>query len=210
MSNSKNRAVMMLVSRRVKPGYEAEFERLMEQFIDAAANFPGCLGAQLVSPGDEVDVEDSLYHAVLAFENPDSLRAWQNSSERLQWLTEASAYIEGQAMVREVSGLAHWFQTSTNPTQAPPPRWKVAVVTWLGIFPTVYLLFLLLSDVLAPWPLLPRIMVITVLVVTLMTWLVAPQLTRLLKPWLYPSPLTTQCRRGFHEVMLHFTQTRET
>ena len=187
MSNSKNRAVMMLVSRRVKPGYEAEFERLMKQFIDAAANFPGCLGAQLVSPGDEVDVEDSLYHAVLAFENPDSLRAWQNSSERLQWLTEASAYIEGQAMVREVSGLAHWFQTSTNPTQAPPPRWKVAVVTWLGIFPTVYLLFLLLSDVLAPWPLLPRIMVITVLVVTLMTWLVAPQLTRLLKPWLYPS-----------------------
>jgi uncharacterized protein len=187
MSNSKNRAVMMLVSRRVKPGYEAEFERLMEQFIDAAANFPGCLGAQLVNPGDEVDVEDSLYHAVLAFENPDSLRAWQNSSERLQWLTEASAYIEGQAMVREVSGLAHWFQTSTNPTQAPPPRWKVAVVTWLGIFPTVYLLFLLLSDVLAPWPLLPRIMVITVLVVTLMTWLVAPQLTRLLKPWLYPS-----------------------
>jgi antibiotic biosynthesis monooxygenase (ABM) superfamily enzyme len=159
----------------------------MEQFIDAAANFPGCLGAQLVSPGDEVDVEDSLYHAVLAFENPDSLRAWQNSSERLQWLTEASAYIEGQAMVREVSGLAHWFQTSTNPTQAPPPRWKVAVVTWLGIFPTVYLLFLLLGDVLAPWPLLPRIMVITVLVVTLMTWLVAPQLTRLLKPWLYPS-----------------------
>jgi uncharacterized protein len=187
MSNSKNRAVMMLVSRRVKPGYEAEFERLMEQFIDAAANFPGCLGAQLVHPGDEVDVEDSLYHAVLAFENPDSLRAWQNSSERLQWLTEASAYIEGQAMVREVSGLAHWFQTSTNPTLAPPPRWKVAVVTWLGIFPTVYLLFLLLSDVLAPWPLLPRIMVITVLVVTLMTWLVAPQLTRLLKPWLYPS-----------------------
>jgi antibiotic biosynthesis monooxygenase (ABM) superfamily enzyme len=187
MSNSKNRAVMMLVSRRVKPGYEAEFERLMKQFIDAAANFPGCLGAQLVHPGDEVDVEDSLYHAVLAFENPDSLRAWQNSSERLQWLTEASAYIEGQAMVREVSGLAHWFQTSTNPTQAPPPRWKVAVVTWLGIFPTVYLLFLLLSDVLAPWPLLPRIMVITVLVVTLMTWLVAPQLTRLLKPWLYPS-----------------------
>jgi antibiotic biosynthesis monooxygenase (ABM) superfamily enzyme len=187
MSNSKNRAVMMLVSRRVKPGYEAEFERLMEQFIDAAAHFPGCLGAQLVHPGEEVDVEDSLYHAVLAFENPDSLRAWQNSSERLQWLTEASAYIEGQAMVREVSGLAHWFQTSANPTQAPPPRWKVAVVTWLGIFPTVYLSFLLLGDVLAPWPLLPRIMVLTVLVVSLMTWFVAPQLTRLFKPWLYPS-----------------------
>lgn len=55
--------------------------------------------------------------------------------------------------------------------------------TWLGIS----LLFLLLADVLAPWPLLPRIMVLTVLVVAVMTWLVALRLTRLLKPWLYPS-----------------------
>src|SRR3954464_13607537 len=29
-------------------------------------------------------------------------------------------------------------------------------------------------------------------------------------PLLNAAPLTTQCRRGFHEVVLHFTQTRET
>lgn len=61
------------------------------------------------------------------------------------------------------------------------------MVTWLGIFPTVYLLFLLLGGLLAPWPQLPRLMVLTLLVVGLMTWVVAPQLTRLLKPWLYSS-----------------------
>ena len=39
--------------------------------------------------------------------------------------------------------MAHWFMTGTQ--QTPPPRWKVAVVSWLGIFPTVLLLFTLLA-----------------------------------------------------------------
>ena len=186
MSNAKNHAVMRLVSRRVKSGYEVEFERAMEKFIDAAVNFPGCLGAQLVHPEDEVGVEDTLYHAVLAFKDPDCLHTWHNSQVRLQGLAAVSKYVEGDATVREVSGLAHWFQVPTGATLVPPPRWKVAIATWLGICPTVYLAFLLLGDVLAPWWLLPRIVLLTMLVVSVMTWLVAPQLTRLLKPWLYP------------------------
>jgi antibiotic biosynthesis monooxygenase (ABM) superfamily enzyme len=48
-------------------------------------------------------------------------------------------------------------------------------------------MFLLLGEVLAPWPLLPRVALLTALVVITMTWLVAPQLTRWLKPWLYPA-----------------------
>jgi antibiotic biosynthesis monooxygenase (ABM) superfamily enzyme len=55
----------------------------------------------------------------------------------------------------------------------------------MGIFPTVLTLFILLGDLLAPWPLVPRVMLLTLLVVTIMTWVVAPQLTRLLKPWLH-------------------------
>ena len=62
----------------------------------------------------------------------------------------------------------------------------MAVVTWLGICPTVYVLFLLVAPLLADWWLLPRVMVITALVVLLMTWLVAPRLTSWLKPFLYP------------------------
>ena len=44
---------------------------------------------------------------------------------------------------------------------------------------------LLLGETIAPWPLVPRTLLITILVVTIMTWVVAPQLTRLLKPWLH-------------------------
>ena len=45
----------------------------------------------------------------------------------------------------------------------------------------------MLGPLLASWSLLPRVMTLTSLVVILMTWLVAPQLTQWLKPWLYPA-----------------------
>ncbi len=187
MTSTSEHAVTVLISRQVKPGCEADFERVMEQIIAVAATFNGHLGAQLVRPGDEQGVYDSLYHIVLAFDSESHLKIWQNSPARSLGLAAAAPFIEGQELVRQVSGLAHWFQAPPGPKQVPPPRWKIAVITWLGIFPTVYVLFFVLGDRLAPWPLLPRIMLITVLVVGLMTWVVAPQLTRLFKPWLFPA-----------------------
>lgn len=187
MSDASAHPVLLLVSRRAKAGHEAEFEWLMAEFIHAAEAFPGCLGAQLVHPGDEEDVEDTLYHALMAFKDAQSLDVWQKSAERSAGLASIEPYLEGPAVMRGISGLAHWFQAPAGVKQTQPPRWKVALVTWLGIFPTVYLLFLGLGEVLAPWPLLPRIFLLTMLVVIIMTWGVAPQLTRLLKPWLFPS-----------------------
>lgn len=187
MSESQVHPVLLLVSRRAKSEHEAEFEWLMAEFITSAAAFPGCLGAQLVHPGDEAAVEDSLYHALMAFDSAASLDTWQHSDMRAAGLASIAPYIEGATVVRGISGLAHWFQPQSSSKNSQPPRWKVAVVTWLGIFPTVYLLFLLLGDVLAPWSLLARIFLLTVLVVAIMTWGVAPQLTRWLRPWLFPS-----------------------
>lgn len=188
MSESQAHPVLLLVSRRAKPGHEAEFEWLMAEFITAATAFSGCLGAQLVHPGDEEAVEDSLYHALMAFDTTSSLEAWQQSAERASGLASIAPYIEGSAVERGISGLAHWFQPKTSARTGQPPRWKVAVVTWLGIFPTVYLLFWLLGDMLAPWTLVARIFLLTLMVVIIMTWGIAPQLTRLLRPWLFPSP----------------------
>jgi len=192
MSKSRIHPVLLLVSLSAKPGHEREFERLMVEFIASAEAFPGCLGAQLVHPGDEEAVEDTLYHALMAFEEAGSLNAWQHSAERAAGLASIAPYIEGSAVVRGISGLANWFQPQPGTKNGQPPQWKVAIVTWLGIFPTVYLLFIVLGDVLAPWSLLARIALLTVLVVVIMTWVVAPQLTRLLRPWLFPSARTSK------------------
>jgi hypothetical protein len=183
-------AVTVLVTRRVKPGHGPAFEAAMVQMIRAAEGFAGHLGGQLVRPGEGGDAGESgdapdLYHVIFAFDSAEHLRAWQQSPERARALAEVAPHTEGGQLMRQVGGLALWFAEPKGPPQPPPPRWKVAVVTWLGIFPTVLLLFSTVAPLLADWPLVPRVAVITVLVVLIMTWLVAPQLTRWLKPWLH-------------------------
>ena len=179
-------AVTVLITRRVKAGHEAAFEKAMADMTAAASGFAGYLGGQLVRPDDEGNGDEAnLYHVVFAFDSPEHQQSWQVSPMRSLGLAAIAPHIEGQTQ-RQVSGLGHWFAAPVGPKQAPPPRWKVAVVTWLGICPTVYGLFLTVAPFLADWPLLPRVMVITVLVVVLMTWLIAPKLTQWLKPFLYP------------------------
>ena len=179
-SSTHPSAVTVLVTRRIKPAQEVHFEHLMGNMMAAAKEFQGHLGSQLIKPSDE---EPGLYHVVFAFDSDEHLQHWQASPARALGLAAIEPLTEGQAQTRQVIGMAHWFITSGHTT--PPPRWKVATVTWMGIFPTVLLLFTLLGDVLAPWPLVPRVMLLTMLVVLIMTWLVAPQLTRLMKPWLH-------------------------
>lgn len=183
-------AVTVLITRHVTPGHEAAFEQASNDMTAAARSFPGYLGGQLVRPETEGGTDATLYNVVFAFDTAANLQAWQDSPVRSLALAAIAPHIEGQS-VRQVSGLGHWFATPTGPKQDPPPRWKVAVVTWLGICPTVFALFVLLGELLSPWSLLPRVMLITALVVLIMTWLVAPQLTRLLKPWLYPAKPVT-------------------
>lgn len=187
MGKSADTAATVLISRRVKPGHEETFERLSQQLMEVASGFEGYLGSQLVQPNEEQGSEEGLYHVVLAFESRASLDLWQDSPARSLGLTALAPHIEGPSSIRHVSGLGHWFQPRSTLPLGQPPRWKVAIVTWLGICPTVYVTFLLVSVPLESWPLLGRVAVVTALVVMAMTWLVAPQLTRLFRPWLYAS-----------------------
>jgi antibiotic biosynthesis monooxygenase (ABM) superfamily enzyme len=189
--------VTVLITRRIKPGHEAAFEAAMTQMIIAAAAFPGHLGGHLIRPGEEAAGDGSgegnpsdLYHVIFAYDTAEHLAGWQNSPVRALGLAAVAPHTEGEQQVRQLTGLAHWFVEPKGPKLTPPPRWKVAIVTWLGIFPTVLFLFLTVVPLLADWPLVPRTMVITALVVLIMTWGVAPRLTQWLKPWLHPTPRT--------------------
>jgi uncharacterized protein len=66
----------------------------------------------------------------------------------------------------------------------PPPRHKLALVTWAGAYGMITLIIWLLGPAIAGWPLVLRTLVISVLMVMALTWVVLPTLTRLFRPWL--------------------------
>jgi antibiotic biosynthesis monooxygenase (ABM) superfamily enzyme len=66
-----------------------------------------------------------------------------------------------------------------------PKRWKMAILVWLAIYPTITVLFLIFGEHLArikPLPL--QTLVTTGIVVPLMTFQVIPLLQKLLSRWL--------------------------
>ncbi len=60
------------------------------------------------------------------------------------------------------------------------------LVTLMGAYPPVVLLSAFVLPSLEGWPLLVRAAVLLVVLLSLMTYLLMPQLTRLLSGWLYP------------------------
>ena len=62
----------------------------------------------------------------------------------------------------------------------------MVIVTWLGVFPIVTIIFSVFGHWLNLLPTLVRTLVFTALMVTLMSYVVMPRLMRLFAFWLYP------------------------
>jgi antibiotic biosynthesis monooxygenase (ABM) superfamily enzyme len=62
----------------------------------------------------------------------------------------------------------------------------MALLTWITIFPLITGLVVALGPLLDDLPLVPRLAITTALAVPLMTCVVMPRVTRLLRRWLYP------------------------
>ena len=172
-----------MTTRRVRASCVAEFEQLITGMRSAAAGFPGHLGGYLIRP-EEAGL--GCYRMLFAFDTEPHLQAWTGSAERKAWLDRVAGVTYGETAMRVLTGMEGWFALPAAQTRGPPPRWKMAVVTWLGIFPLV----LLLSQLIGPWlvPIHPvlSVMGVTALVTLAMTWLVMPGLARLFAGWLYP------------------------
>ena len=65
-----------------------------------------------------------------------------------------------------------------------PPRYKLALLTWLGAYALITLILTLLGPVMAAWPLALRTLVLSIAMVVGLTWFVMPRLTRLFGRWL--------------------------
>ncbi len=182
--NPQDASVTVVISRRVKPGCEAEFEAFLQGVTAACSQFPGYLGSSLFRPASADDPE---YRVIFKFDRLSNLRQWEQSEERQRWFTQAEALTVCPPSIQVLTGLETWFTLPGKAAIVPPPRHKMALVTWLAVFPLITVISTVLQNWLAPLPILLRAMVVTAIAVPTMTYLLMPQMTRLFAGWLYPS-----------------------
>jgi len=63
----------------------------------------------------------------------------------------------------------------------------MAIVTMVGVLPTITVLLYLLAPLMMGLPLFARALILGPLMILLMTYIIMPLLTRLFKRWLYPA-----------------------
>lgn len=129
--------------------------------------------------------EDEEYRIVFRFDHASNLKRWEGSEERQRRLREVQPLVR-EEKVRVLTGLETWFTLPSKPGEPAPPRYKMAAVTWLAVFPLITAIFFLFEPLLNQLPMALRTLVPTVVMVTLMTYVIMPRLTRLFSFWLYP------------------------
>lgn len=177
--------VTAVIAHLVKPGRQEGYEEWTKEIAPVAKTFEGYLGVNILRQQKGAHPE---YIIVLHFDHHKNLQAWLESDVRRQWIERAKPLIQAPEDVQILTGLETWFELPKRPQMSPPKRYKMALLTWMGVFLTFSTVKSLLSPLLVPLPELLAQLITIGIVVWLLTYVVMPQLTRLFYKWLYPKP----------------------
>lgn len=174
--------ITLVITHRLLPGKQADYQRWLEAIMPQAALFPGHLGVNVLRP-----VHGEMTWTILVrFDNLDNLYQWLNSTQRAAHVAALGGLLAGNEHIEMRPGAAFCF-TPADPARAAPKQWKQFLVTLAVIFP---------STNLVPWfwgAVLPVSkgtlwghFLNDACVVGLVVYLWMPAITRLLKNWLSP------------------------
>lgn len=169
----------LAVARRPVPGSEPAFESWVHGIVEAASTFPGHQGASILRPAPS----RPEYLILLRFASVADLQRWQRSESCARWVARGEELTAGPAQVRELHGLEAWFDAGAS---QGPPRWKMAILTFVALYPALVFATLALAPVIGTWPTPLRLLATSLILVPLMTWVLMPVASRLARSWLHP------------------------
>ena len=183
--------VTVSITRHLDPGRETEMMSWMTAGIGLAERFPGFLGAGWVRP----ETDSETWHVLYRFADAESLAGWESSHERQWWRDASTGLGIVESRVERRTGIEGWFDDPATrdvrdlrlPPVAPP-RYKQAIVIWLAFFPLSLLSSWVFAQVAPDLALVERVLLTTLVMTPLMTYLVLPRMTRALSWWLQGEP----------------------
>jgi len=176
--------ITLVFTSTVIKGKEKEFEAWAHEITQAVAHFEGHLGSNWIRPSGK----NKDYLVILKFVDNRDSQKWLQSGVRQKLLRKVAPLIKQQKPTRvlHVTGLETWFTLPGRATMKPPPRWKMVIVTMIGIYP----IGLIYQAYLVPYfryiPLFLRPFALSLILTPILTYLIMPQLTKLLRGFLYP------------------------
>ena len=171
----------VVVSVRIRPGCEKDYEEWLGRFLILERKVPGYLGTITIM---KTGTNSNARHVIHRFKDKVSLEAWENSEDLRKLREESNKYCTPYP--QKATGLETWFTVPDMKAIVPPPKWKMAIVTFIGAYCISSLASIVLSPFLALHPLLFDLFKTITLVIGL-TYFAMPLLSKLLRRWLYPS-----------------------
>ena len=191
-TDRQSNPVTVIVKRIAKKDKIKEFEEWLSGISKEVSKQEGSMGIDIIRPtGDNKSKLE--YVVIFRFNNYDNLAKWEKSPIRNEWLQKGRKLIEADPDVQKLTGLEFWFtpyfkdESSPMIPLQPPPRYKMVIVTipvisilLLTLVPQIHFFTEMLS---IPFPI--RLVIAITITVLLMTYVIMPLLTKLLKSWLF-------------------------
>jgi antibiotic biosynthesis monooxygenase (ABM) superfamily enzyme len=173
--------VTVVVSRRVFPEHEKEYDDWVRRLVAASAETPGNQGVTLLVPEPG---KSGLHHVVMKFADEKSMHIWETSYARQKLSREADAF--SRRVRQEATGLETWFAIPECPELEAPKPWKMAAVTFLAVFVLSIAIIRLSRWIFPAMNFYAESVLVAFLLVGILTWAVMPFLSRhVFRKWLY-------------------------
>ena len=175
----------VVITHRVREGHQEAYERWLTEIAPATRASPGYIDWNVIRPVARLT---DTYTFIIRFDTAAHLRQWMESDVRAALIDRVKPLLVTGDDFFIRTGLDFWF-TPEGAKATVPPRWKQFIATWTALVPLVVaapfavrpaLRWLGVDDAPTVW-----MLVETAVVVLLMTYLVMPRYTSLLKRWLF-------------------------
>lgn len=176
----------------VAPGHEADFYSWATAVIQAVARVGGYLGGDVRDP----EYADGQWQIVHRWADRRLAQDWDASSTRERWLSAASSFARPsptrmRPRRRPPADLLAPPEPPGTPAApaaaaTPPPKWKMATVTLMAVFPPVLFFNLTLIPQLRNVSVILRTLILCIGVTAVVTWIMMPRLMRIFRRWLNP------------------------
>ena len=186
----------VVVTHRVSQEDITEFLAWQDRLRLAESQFNGFRGTEVFRPVEGVQDE---WTALYRFENADDLDKWLISKERQQLLAEGGKFSDFHSRTIDNS-FGSWFAFDEHGKLAPPPsETKTSIAVWVGLYPTVVILTLLLSPL--KMPLWLGMLIGNLCSSFAVSFVALPYYVNpLLKQWLRPPPNAPKARTNWQGI----------